>query len=170
MQGDGCGGNFIIDTAIGVVILDLMQNLIKTKETHMSQRKLLIALSIFNATVNTLYLVRFLGVLPPEEVVHGYVPWFMSFALANTVFTLLAWLLVYSLLKKINTLAVLSGLLNAGGLIFHALIGLMFGFYSGLFRELTFNVIFEIVVYVYGLSLAAFYIRQFWAVIRKNIK
>ena len=136
----------------------------------MPHRKLLIVLSIFNATVNTLYLVRFFGILPPEEVVYGYVPWFMSFALPNTVFTLLAWLLVYSLLKKRDTLAVLSGLLNAGGLIFHALNGLMFGFYSGFLRVMTFNAIFEIVVYMYGLALAAFYITQFWAVIYKNTK
>ena len=136
----------------------------------MSHRKLLIALSIFNATANTLYLVRFFGVLPPEEVVHGYVPWFMSFALPNTVFVLISWLLVYSLLKTKDTLAVLSGLLNAGGLIFHALNGLMFGFYSGFLKVMTFNAIFEIAVYVYGLSLATFYITQFWAFIRKNIK
>jgi len=128
-------------------------------------------LSIFNATVNTLYLVRFFGVLPPEEVVYGYVPWFMSFALPNTVFTLLSWLLVYSLLKKSDRLAVLAGVLSAGGLIFHALIGFMFGMYSGSFEALTtFNAIFEIVVYVYGLALAAFYITQFWKVITKNIK
>jgi len=110
-------------------------------------------------------------VLPPEEVVYGYVPWFMSFALPNIAFTLLSWLLVYSLLKKSDTLAVLSGLLNAGGLIFHALIGLMFGFYSGSFEALTpFNAIYEIVVYAYGLALAAFYITQFWKVITKQVK
>ena len=136
----------------------------------MSHRRLLIVLSIFNATVNTLYLVRFFGILPPEEVVHGYVPWFMSFALPNTVFTLLSWLLVYSLLKKCDTLAVLSGLLIAGGLIFHALNGLMFGFYSGFLGAMTYNAIFEIVVYIYGLSLATFYIIQFRMVIHKNIK
>jgi len=136
----------------------------------MSQRRLLIVLSIFNATVNTLYLVRFFGVLPPEEVVPGYVPWFMSFTLPNIAFTLLSWLLVYALVKKSDSLAVLVGLLNAGGLIFHALNGLMFGFYSGFLRMITFNAIFEIVVYVYGLSLAAFYIIQFWGVITKKVK
>jgi len=107
-------------------------------------------------------------VLPPEEVVYGYVPWFMSFALPNIVFTLLAWFLVYSLLKKYDTLAVLTGLLNAGGLIFHALIGLMFGFYSGYLQTMTFNAIFEISVYAYGLALAAFYITQFWRVIARK--
>jgi len=108
--------------------------------------------------------------LPPEEVVYGYVTWFMSFALPNTAFALLSWLLVYSLLKKRNTLAVLFGLINAGGLIFHALNGFMFSFYSGSLSALTpFNAIFEIVVYAYGLSLAAFYITQFWRVISKNI-
>jgi len=136
----------------------------------MPHRKLLYVLSIFNATVNTLYLVRFFGVIPPEEVVYGYVPWFMSFALPNIVFTLISWLLVYSLLKKIDNLAVLAGLLSAGGLIFHALNGLMFGFYSGYLQTMTFNAIFEIVVYVYGLSLAAFYITQFWKVITKTTK
>jgi len=136
----------------------------------MSHRKLLILLSIFNATVNTLYLARFFGVLPPEEVVYGYVPWFMSFALPNIIFTLLSWFLVYSLLKKRDTLAVLAGLLNAGGLVFHALIGLMFGFYTGYLQTMTFNALFEIVVYVYGLSLAAFYITQFWKVIIKMSK
>jgi len=137
----------------------------------MSHRKLLSVLSIFNATVNTLYLVRFFGVLPPEQVVYGYIPWFMSFALPNIAFTLLSWSLVYSLFKKSDALAVLLGLLNAGGLIFHALNGLMFGFYSGSFSALTaFNALFEIVVYVYGLSLAVFYITQFWKVITKNIK
>jgi len=136
----------------------------------MPHRKLLSILSIFNATVNTLYLVRFFGVLPPEEVVYGYVPWFMSFALPNIAFTLISWLLVYSLLKKSDNLAVLAGLLNAGGLIFHALIGLMFGFYSGFLTTITFNAIFEIVVYVYGLSLATFYITQFWKVIKIGIK
>ena len=134
----------------------------------MSHRKLLIVLSIFHATVNTLYLVRFFGILPPEEVVYGYVSWFMSFALPNTVFTLLSWLLVYSLLKKRDALAVLSGLLNAGGLIFHALNGFMFGFYSGFLRSLTLNAAFETVVYVYGLSLATFYISQFWPIINKK--
>jgi len=98
------------------------------------------------------------------------VPWFMSFALPTTIFALLSWLLVYALLKKRDTLAVLSGLLSAGGLIFHALIGLMFGFYTGFLQTMTFNAIFEIVVYVYGLSLAAFYITQFWKVITKSIK
>jgi len=136
----------------------------------MSQRKLLLVLSIFNATVNTLYLVRFFGVLPPEEVVYGYVPWFMSFALPNIVFTLLSWILLYSLLKKSDPLAVVTGLLNAGGLIFHALIGLMFGFYSGYLQMMTFNAIFEIVVYAYGLSLATFYITQFGKVITKIYK
>jgi len=128
----------------------------------MQRRKLLIALSIFNATVNTLYLVRFFGVLPPEDVVYGYVPWFMSFALPNTVFALLAWVLVYSLLKKHDTVAVLAGLINSGGLIFHALNGFMFVFYSGSLNALTpFNAAFEIIVYAYGLLLAAFYITQF---------
>ena len=136
----------------------------------MSHRKLLNVLSIFNATVNTLYLVRFFGVLPPEEVVYGYVPWFMSFTLPNIVFTLLSWLLVYSLLKKSNKLAVLAGLVNAGGLIFHALNGLMFGFYSGFLKTITFNAIFEIVVYVYGLSLAAFYIAIFGGIVGKNVE
>ncbi|MCL1845219.1 MAG: hypothetical protein FWF77_04885 [Defluviitaleaceae bacterium] len=132
----------------------------------MRHRKLLIALSIFNASVNTLYLVRFFGVLPPEPVVYGYVPWFMSFTLPNIFLTLLAWFLVYSLLKKSDTSAATIGLINAGGLIFHALNGLMFGFYTGYLSTLTFNAIFEIAVYAYGLSLAAFYITQF----SKNIK
>jgi len=131
----------------------------------MSQRKLLIALSIFNATVNTLYLVRFFGVLPPEDVVYGYVPWFMSFALPNIAFSLLAWVLVYALVTKSDHFAVLVGLLNAGGLIFHALNGLMFGFYTGFLNTMTFNAIFEVVVYLYGLLLATFYISQFWKVI-----
>ena len=135
----------------------------------MPHRKLLLIVTIFHATVNTLYLVRFFGVLPPEEVVHGYVAWFMSFALPNAYLTLLAWFLVYSLLKKSNQLAVISGLLNAGCLIFHALIGLMFGFYSGLWHTITFGTLFEIVVYVYGLSLAAFYITIFWKVIKKSV-
>jgi len=134
----------------------------------MPQRKLLLVLSIFHATVNTLYLVRFFGVFPPEEVVHGYVAWFMSFALPNTALSLLAWFLVYSLLKKSAQLIVTVGLLNAGCLIFHALIGLMFGFYSGLWHTITFGTLFEIVVYVYGLSLAAFFITQFWKVIKKD--
>ena len=136
----------------------------------MSNRKLLIILSIFHATVNTMYLVRFFGILPPEAVVYGYVPWFMSFALPNLVFTLLAWLLVAVLLKKSDSLTVIVGLLNAGGLIFHALNGLMFGFYSGSFYELTtFNATFEIVVYLYGLALATFYIIQCGTTIRKKI-
>jgi len=136
----------------------------------MAHRKLLNVLSIFNASVNTLYLVRFFGVLPPEDVVYGYVPWFMSFALPNIAFTFLSWLLVVSLLKKSDTSAALVGLLNAGGLIFHALNGFMFGFYSGSLREMTtFNAVFEIVVYAYGLSLAAFYITQFRKVINLHI-
>ena len=84
----------------------------------MPNRKLLIILTIFNAAVNTLYIVRFFGVLPPEEVVYGYVPWFMSFALPNIIFALLSWLLAYSLLKKADALAVTAGLLNSGGLDF----------------------------------------------------
>jgi len=64
--------------------------------------------------------------------------------------------------------AVCTVTINAGGLIFHALNGLMFGFYSGFLKEMSFNAIFEIVVYAYGLSLAAFYITQFWKVIAKE--
>ena len=135
----------------------------------MTQRKLLQVLSIFNATVNTLYLVRFFGVLPPEQVVYGYVPWFMSFALPNTAFTLLSWFLVYSLFKRRDAWAALAGLVHAGGLIFHALNGFMFGIYSGSLRGMTvFNAVFEIVVYAYGLLLATFYITQFWKLIAKN--
>ena len=134
----------------------------------MKRRKLLIVLSIFHASVNTLYMVRFFGALPPEEVVHGYVPWFMSFALPNGAFTVLAWFLAYTLLKKLNKMAVTAGLLTAGGLIFHALNGLMFGFYSGFLKDMSFNAIFEIVVYAYGLSLAAFLITQFWNGIEKG--
>jgi len=135
----------------------------------MPNRKLLIVLSIFHATVNTVYLVRFFGILPPEEVVYGYVPWFMSFTLPNIAFTLLSWLLVCSLLKKRDTLTVLIGLINAGGLIFHALNGFMFGFYSGSLRAMTtFNAVFEIVVYAYGLALAAFYVAQVWKFIAKT--
>ena len=134
----------------------------------MKYRKILIVLAIFNATINTLYLVRFFGVLPPENVVYGYVPWFMSFALPNIIFSLIAWLLVIALLKKCNTLAVVVGLVNAGGLIFHALNGFMFVFYTGSLAKLTiFNAIFEVVVYLYGLALAAFYITQFLQVIKK---
>jgi len=133
------------------------------------RRKVLIGLTIFNATVNTLYLVRFFGMLAPEAVVYGYVPWFMSFALPNAVFAVLSWLLLYALLKRHNTLAVVTGLLVAGGLIFHALISFMFGFYSGSFRAMTtFNTMFEIIVYVYGLALAAFYITQFWKFIKNK--
>ena len=137
----------------------------------MSHRKLLYAITVFHATLNTIYLVRFFGILPPEAVVYGYVPWFMSFALPNTVFTLLSWLLVYALWKRYDILAVLFGLLTAGGLIFHALNGFMFGFYSGSLRAMTaFNAVFEVMVYAYGLLLAAFYITQFWKVISKNGK
>ena len=135
----------------------------------MPQRKLLIILSVFNATVNTIYLVRFFGVLPPEDVVYGYVPWFMSFAVPNMFITLATWVLVYSLFKKADRLAVLSGLVAAGGMIFHALNGLNFGFYSGFLRTMSFNAVFEIVVYAYGLALAAFYITQCWAIIRKYL-
>lgn len=134
----------------------------------MPQHRLLTILSIFNASVNTLYLVRFFGVLPPEGVVYGYVPWFMSFALPNAVFTLISWLLVYSLLKNLIGFTILIALINAGGLIFHALNGFMFGLYSGSFQAMTmFNAVFEVVVYIYGLSLAAFYIAQCWRVIKK---
>jgi len=142
---------------------------ITNTETHMLRYKLLIAVSLFHATVNTLYLVRFFGVLSPEDVVYGYVPWFMSFALPNAAFSLLSWLLVYSLLKRHDSLAALFGLLNAGGLIFHALNGFMFGFYSGSLNAMTtFNAIFEIAVYAYGLALAAFYITQFWKIVSKR--
>ncbi|MCL2373097.1 MAG: hypothetical protein FWC78_06810 [Defluviitaleaceae bacterium] len=124
-------------------------------------RKLLIGLTIFHAVVNTLYLVRFFGVWPPEAVVYGYVPWFMSFALPNTVFTLLAWLLLYALLKRASKLAIVTGLLLSGGLIFHALNGLMFGFHTGYLQEMSLNALFEIVVYMYGLGLAGVYVWWF---------
>ena len=121
--------------------------------------------------VNTLYLVRFFGALPPEAVVYGYVPWFMSFALPNAVFALLSWLLLYSLIKKRDVLSVVTGLLVSGGLIFHALISFMFGFYSGSFAALTtFNAIFEIFVYIYGMTLAAFYIAQFGSFLHNKSK
>jgi len=125
-------------------------------------RKPLIVLSIFHAIVNTIYLVRFFGVLAPEPVVYGYVVWFMSFAIANSVFTILAWVLWVALLKKCNILATVAGLALAGGLFFHALNGFMFLFYSGSLSALsTFNVVFEIVVYLYGLALATFFITKF---------
>jgi len=137
----------------------------------MPYRKLLIVLSIFNATVNTIYLVRFFGILPPEGVVYGYVPWFMSFALPNIAFNLIAWLLVYAVLKEFDKLTVVTGLLSAGGLIFHALNGFMFAFYTGSLNGLTlFNAVYEVVVYVYGLALAAFYLTVFWKFIAKHIK
>ena len=50
------------------------------------------------------------------------------------------------------------------------LIGLMFGFNSGLWQTITFGTAFEITVYVYGLSLAAVYITQFWKTITSYIR
>jgi len=135
----------------------------------MSCRKLLIVLGVFNGAVNTAYLVRFFGVFPPDAVVYGYVPWFMSFALPNAAFALLSWALVYALLKKRDNLAAILGLINAGGLIFHVLNGFMFVFYTGSLRALTvFNAVIEIVVYAYGLALGAFYVLQFGKVVVKN--
>ena len=134
----------------------------------MRLRKLLIILASFNAAANTLYLVRFFGVLAPEPVVYGYVPWFMSFALPNIAFSLIAWILVIALLKNCSTLAAVAGLTNAGGLIFHALNGFMFVIYSGSLSELTtLNAAFEVIVYLYGLALAAFYIIQFSKAVKK---
>ena len=136
----------------------------------MPRRKLLIALALFHSIVNTLYLVRFFGVMPPEDVVYGYVPWFMSFALPNAAFAALSWLLVYALLKKRNKLVVVAGLLKAGGLVFHALNGFMFVFYSGSLTALTtFNAVFEILVYAYGLALAVFYVSQLWKFITSTL-
>ena len=137
------------------------------QEECMKKRKLLIGFSLFNATVNTVYLVRFFGILPPEEIVHGYVSWFMSFMLPNTFIALSSWVLVISLLRKIYKVAMLSGLLLSGALILHSLNGLTFGFYSGIWNTITFGTLFEMSVYVYGISLATFYITQFWGVIRK---
>lgn len=118
-------------------------------------------LTIFHAVTNSLYLVRFFGILPPEDVVYGYVPWFMSFALPNTVFTLIAWLLIWFLWKKREKPAAVTALVLAGGLIFHGLNGLMFGFYTGYLQALSFNAVFEILVYLYGLALGAVYICWF---------
>jgi len=110
-------------------------------------------------------------VLPPEGVVYGYVPWFMSFALPNIIFNVIAWLLVYALLKKVDKLALVAGLLSAGGLIFHALNGFMFALYTGSLNELTvFNAVYEVVVYAYGLALAAFYITVFWKFITRHMQ
>ena len=136
----------------------------------MKRRKLLIVFSLFNSIVNTVYLVRFFGILPPEEIVHGYVSWFMSFMMPNTFIALLSWVLVFSLFMKINKVAILSGLLLSGALILHALNGLTFGFSSRLWNVLNFGTLFEITVYMYGLSLSAFYITQFWTLLRNNIK
>jgi len=128
----------------------------------MPHRKLLIALALFHSIVNTLYLIRFFGIMPPEPVVYGYVPWFMSFALPNAAFTALSWLLVYALLKKRDRLAAVAGLLKVGGLAFHALNGFMFVFYTGSLAALTpLNAVFEIVVYAYGLAVAAVYVVVF---------
>ena len=138
-------------------------------EEFMKRRGFLIALSVFHSVVNTLYLVRFFGIWPPEELVYGYVPWFMSFALPNAAFTAVSWLLVYALIKNRVPLAVTAGFIKSGGLIFHALIGLMFGLYTGLFIVISVGVLFEISVYIYGLLLAAFYISQFGAIIYKNL-
>ena len=133
----------------------------------MKRRKLMIIFTLFNAVVNTIYLVRFFGILPPEEIVHGYISWFMSFMLPNTFIAITSWILLFSLLKKKDTLVIISGLLLSGALIFHALNGLMFGIYSGLWESINFGTLFEITVYVYGLSLATFYISGFWLEIRK---
>jgi hypothetical protein len=88
--------------------------------------------------------------------------------LPNAFIALTSWVLVYALLKNTSNLAVLSGLLVSGALIFHALNGLTFGFYSGFLQEMTFDAIIEIIVYAYGLSLAAFYITQFHALVRSK--
>jgi len=91
----------------------------------------------------------------------------MSFAIANALFTVLAWVLLYALLRRKVKLTIVTGLLIGGGLIFHALSSFMFGFYSGSFAALTtFNAVFEILVYLYGLALAGFYIWQFCTAIK----
>ena len=134
----------------------------------MLRRKLLVGVSLFNALVNTVYLIRFFGILSPEPVVYGYVPWFMSFMLSNIFVVLLFWVLVYSLLKKADTLAAVFGFVVSGALIFHALNGFMFALYTGSLAGMSlFNAIYEVAVYGYGLVLAAFYIVQFWKTVKK---
>ncbi|MCL2375647.1 MAG: hypothetical protein FWC82_03910 [Firmicutes bacterium] len=93
----------------------------------------------------------------------------MSFAIANTIFAILAWVLFVALLKKCNLLAAVIGFIVAGGLVFHALNGFMFLFYSGSISQLSaFNAAFEIIVYLYGLGLAAFFITKFTQYISKT--
>ena len=108
----------------------------------------------------------FTGVFPVEEIVPGYVNWFMSFPIPDLYIATGAFLGIY-FLKSNRKLAGLFGILTGSGLLFLGLYALSYGHNTGLLYSLTPDELFEIGIKAYCLTAGTFFIRHAWKMINE---
>jgi len=134
----------------------------------MKHKNLILGLSIFTAIGTIFYwILVFTGVFSLEEIVPGYVTWFMSFPLADFWIVITSTLLAISTKRNNRSAMIVCGLLSASSMIFLALNGLVFGINTGMICMFTVDEVIEIGIKIYFLSVGVFFIKEFSSQIKK---
>jgi hypothetical protein len=129
----------------------------------MSQRRLLLGVSLFTAVGIGLYwLTVFAGWFPVTEVVPGYRHWFLSFPLADGWIALVAAATAYTVWHHCEESA-LFGALTGSGLIFLGLYAFAYGVNTGLIYQQSVEEAIEIAIKLYCLIAGGTLIWQSWA-------
>jgi len=135
----------------------------------MKYRKLMAVLGMLPVVgIPPYFIAAYFGWYPLVEHVPGYTVWFWSFPLPDFWLVVTSALMVYALIAKRDTMAVVCGLLTASAGIFMGLNELMFLFYTGMILFPLSDTGFDLAVKIYFFSVGAFYIRQFSREIRRS--
>lgn len=127
---------------------------------------LLLSTSIF---VFLYWTLIFTKVFPVNELVAGYIVWFMSFPLAD-FFIGISSLLSYFNFKKNPKKSGFWGAISGSALIFLGLYALLYGLNTKLIFILTLSEIIEILIKLYCLSVGTFFLLHSWKLINKQNK
>jgi len=124
--------------------------------------KTLIGLSLFTGIgIVTYWITVFFGWFPINELVPGYITWFMSFPIADLWIAITGLVAAIALIKKKN-IAIPFGIASGSGLIFLGLYALLYGINTGLLFILTVDEIIKIAIKIYCLSVGSLFIVNFW--------
>jgi hypothetical protein len=116
-----------------------------------NMKKVMVFFGLFTFIGITAYWITvFVGIFEIEEIIPGYINWYMSFSIADF------WIAICSLLSSIFLLrncfrSIIFGLLAGSGLIFLGLYALMYGINTGIIFVLSTDTIIEICIKTYCL-------------------
>ena len=143
----------------------------ESKRYTMKYSKTIFGLGAFTAVATSLYwILYFIGVMPVDEIVPGYITWFESFPIADLWIVVTSALLAFAMKTKRDNMAVVCGLLTASGMIFLALNELGFSINTGMILMPLSVTGFDFALKIYCLFVGTFFIKQFSCYIKETCK